>query len=210
MIQNGDARADETRAGNAEKEERMTTKQITEVDLDKARQNFSEVKKQLQSGECRNIAFKKPMSFYREHSVEKAISLIKKEATVKRAAEIKVGQTIRAANGVEGIIKDIKKESISRAIGPNREGKSYVVIEWKNPKKKQQKITAPTLQYLVGLERDKSIEILSKSITNKSTVKARTSSKPQTPSTVRKSRATKSTVKKPTAKRTSAKESAKK
>lgn len=64
----------------------MESKKITKDDLNQAQRNFSVVKERLRSGEARNIAFKKPMSFYREHSPNEAIILLKNEAASKRTA----------------------------------------------------------------------------------------------------------------------------
>lgn len=60
-------------------------KAVTQEDLNLGLQNFIKVKQQLLSGEARNIAFKKPMKFYREHSVDEAVLLLKKEATKRKA-----------------------------------------------------------------------------------------------------------------------------
>lgn len=60
-------------------------KAVTQEDLNLGVQNFIKVKQELLSGEARNIAFKKPMRFYREHSVDEAVKLLKKEATNRRS-----------------------------------------------------------------------------------------------------------------------------
>lgn len=63
-------------------------KPVTQKDLDKGMQNFLAVKSQLPSGDARNIAFKKPMKFYREHGVDEAVALLKKEAQAKQTTSI--------------------------------------------------------------------------------------------------------------------------
>ncbi|MDE5722189.1 MAG: hypothetical protein K2I30_05575 [Clostridia bacterium] len=57
---------------------------VTQADLNCSVQNFMKVKELLKSGEARNLAFRKPMKFYREHSVDQAVKLLKEEASAKK------------------------------------------------------------------------------------------------------------------------------
>lgn len=54
-------------------------KAVTQSDLNEGIQNFLKVKDMIKSGEARNLAFKKPMKFFREHTVEEAIKIINAE-----------------------------------------------------------------------------------------------------------------------------------
>ncbi len=68
---------------HASKKAETPASNVTKRDLDKALKNFCEVKEIIKFGEARNLAFKKPMKFYREHSVEEAVELLKKQAKKK-------------------------------------------------------------------------------------------------------------------------------
>ncbi len=54
-------------------------KAVTQADLNAGCQNFLKVKERLKSGEVRNLALKKPLRFYCEHSVDEAVKLLNSE-----------------------------------------------------------------------------------------------------------------------------------